>query len=232
MSRWKWQKETKKRMSTITFRGARFREAGADLRIKDEAGVFARLQFAADMSKPVQEAMNWEPIPNCTGSTKLTGTLMGRNLVLTPNDKELRKHEIQMEVSEVCDFQLFRTRNGEGAIEKEELRFTARVVEPYATQKVEQYLRTVGTAQGALKIAYEVQEKLPLDPGESKQITLGDGTLATLSRGGDTQDPITEHLKGEVLERHNAVSGAALASSREMQEATRATVRRMERKPQ
>lgn len=189
-------------MSTITFRGAFVRFA--DLRQKEEAGVFARLHLTADMSDPVREAMDWQEIPDCVDQTKLTGSLTGRNMILTPNDKSLRQHEIQMEVSELSDFQLFRTRDGEGDLEREELRFIARVVEQYAIDKVERYLRIVGQAPGALKVAYEKQEELPL---EDKQ-----GKLEEPSDGED--EPVSENLTGEALERHNAL-GAALASARE-----------------
>jgi len=149
-------------MSQLTFRGAFLRFA--DLRHKKEAGVFARLHFTADLTKPVMEAMEWAEIPDCMNSAKLCGLLTARNLVLTPNQKELRKSEIQLDCNEVGDFQLFRVQDKDDKDStRTELRFVARVVARGAIAVCEEYLRTVGTSQGALKIAYEDQGELAIE---------------------------------------------------------------------
>jgi hypothetical protein len=155
-------------MSTIVFRGSFIRYA--DLRQKEEAGCFARIHFTSEMSKPVLEAMEWEPIPDCFESTKLTGELTARSLILTPNQKELRQHEIQMECSDISDFQLFRIQGEDGESTRTELRFIARVSEPGAIARIENYMRLVGTSTksaGALKITYTDQQNLPLDEKDS-----------------------------------------------------------------
>ena len=148
-------------MSAITFRGAVLRYA--DLRRREEAGVFARIHVTAEVTKPVMEAMDWQEIPTCVDSGKLDGILTARHLIWTPNQKELRSHEIQMEATEVGDFQFFRVRGDDGQSTHAELRFIVRVSEPGAIAQLEDYMRTVGEARGALKITYTDQSKLPLD---------------------------------------------------------------------
>lgn len=151
-------------MSSILFRGAVIRYA--DLRPETEGGIFCRLHLQADLSQPVSESMGWESIPDCCSTAKLTGKLTGRNLVLTPADKELRFHEIQMECTDVSDFQAVPEKDDEGNVTGHRLNFIARSVEVGAIAKVEQYRRVVGSAMAALAITYEEQSKLDF-AGES-----------------------------------------------------------------
>src|SRR5260370_26525801 len=109
---------------TITFRGAFLRYA--DLRI-NEAGVFLRLHVTSELTKPVMEAMNWADVPEWVDSAKLEGVLSAQHLTLTPNQKQLKDHEIEMDASEVTDFQVARVTENEST--RIELRFIARVTQ-------------------------------------------------------------------------------------------------------
>ena len=174
-------------MSTIGFRGAFVRYC--DLRQKEEAGCFARIHFTSEMSKPVLEAMEWDPIPDCFESTKLTGELTARSLILTPNQKELRQHEIQMECSDISDFQLFRIQGEDGESTRTELRFIARVLEPGAIARIENYMRLVGTSTksaGALKITYTDQQNLPLDDRDAEKNCVDCANGVAFMKGDDT----------------------------------------------
>lgn len=155
----------------LTFRGAFVRYA--DLRM-NEAGVFSRLHLTAELTKPVMEAMGWTEPPDWIDSAKLAGTLSAQSLTLTPNQKQLKEREIQMEASEVSDFTVVRVTEDEA--DHIELRFIARVTQVGAIQWVEDYLRTVGQDPGALKVSYvsasagrmclrrcDKQEALPLE---------------------------------------------------------------------
>ena len=144
-------------MNNITFRGAYIRFA--DLRI-NEAGVFCRLHLTAELTDPVAEAMSWDAIPECIDSAKLEGALTSQKLTLTPNQKQLADDAIEMECSEVSEFQVVRVTENEST--RTELRFTARVSQAGAIQWVENYLRTAGQDPGALKVSYVKQEELPL----------------------------------------------------------------------
>src|SRR5579864_4334832 len=111
-------------MSQITFTGAWIRNA--DLRTRKEGGPFVRLHLTANFTKPVREEMGWEELPDCLDSGKLKGCLMGQNMILTPKADKLAKNEIQLECSEVSDFEMFRVRNKDGESKSMELRFSLR----------------------------------------------------------------------------------------------------------
>ena len=146
--------------SSIIFRGARIRYI--DLRRKDEGSPFTRLHLAADFSAPVQEAMEWH-IGDGMSSAKLKGVLTASHLILTPNDKRLKDHELQLECSEVEDFQLVELKDNEGERAGLELRFMARSVQPGACGLVEEYWTRIGHTDSQLKVAYipqPVQQKL------------------------------------------------------------------------
>jgi hypothetical protein len=199
-------------MSNIIFRGAFIRFS--DLRAKEESGVFARIHFTSEMSAPVIQAMEWGPVPDCMESAKLTGTLTAHNLVLTPNQKELRQHEIQIECTEVSDFQLFRIQGDDGESTRTELRFIARVVEPGAISRIENYMRLVGTSKksaGALKVTFEHQEKLDLGADEPGCVDCANGVPLV---DGDE----SEHVSGQACGKHGTArkgKEAPLASARE-----------------
>jgi hypothetical protein len=146
-------------MPSILFRGARIRYA--DLR-SEEAGVYAKMHLQADLSWPVQEAMGWGEIPEGVTSAKLSGKLNGHNLMLTPNDKALRQHEIQMECGDIGDFALVPEKNDDGAVDGYRLNFIARTNEAGSIAKVEQYLRTCGGADALCAISYQKQGQLEL----------------------------------------------------------------------
>jgi hypothetical protein len=108
-------------MPSVLFRGAHIRYA--DIRQESEAGKFVRIHFTADYSKPVREHMGWDELPPKTDSAKLAGELTGKNLTLTPNGRELRRHEISLDTAECSDFQVFRVKGEDGESSRVELRF-------------------------------------------------------------------------------------------------------------
>lgn len=153
-------------MPTIIFRGSHIRYA--DLRFKDEAGKFARLHMTADYSDPVRQRFGWPELSDKMPSAKLAGELTAHQLILTPAAKELRQHEIQIECSEVSDFQVVRVQDGEDKSHTE-LRFIARSNQADAAARVEQYLAVVGQAKAQLRVSHERQEGLDFggdDDGE------------------------------------------------------------------
>lgn len=158
-------------MPTLVFRGATIREAhiGID---KTGGAVFTLIKFSADMSEPIMDAMEWEKPSECfQNPVKLDGELMGHNLVLTPTDKELRQHEIDIECGEIGSFQFFRIAATEDRSASSEIRFTAKSVEPGVSAKIENYLRLMGQKPAAMKVAYNKQESLDLGKGTPDPIT-------------------------------------------------------------
>jgi hypothetical protein len=149
-------------MPKILFRGATLRHVTIQ---DDEAGVFTRIHVSADYSDTVARAMEWEEkIADGITSAKLEGSLNATNLVLTPNGNGLKQNEVKLDVSEVADFQFFRSKPGEdgGAVETE-LRFVILCNQPGAAALLEDYKRTVGKGKAALRVGYEEQSELPLE---------------------------------------------------------------------
>jgi len=139
--------------------------------------------------------------------------LTARNLVLTPNQKELRQHEIQMECSDISDFQLFRIRGEDGESTRTELRFIGRVLEPGAIARIENYMRLVGTSTksaGALKITYTDQQNLPLDKED-------DGCIDCANSVPKMDDDPAVHASGQSCTAHTSKKNteAVVASARE-----------------
>lgn len=147
-------------MPTIIFRGAVIRHA--DLRFDDEAGGFFRIHLTAEWTAPVREAMAWEEVPDWVDRAKLVGLIAARHLILTPNGRELKQHELQIDISEVSDFQLVRMYDEEGQPKRSELRFVARGTQRDAMALIEAYRHAVGRSPGQLKVTHEVQDKLEL----------------------------------------------------------------------
>lgn len=144
-------------MSKILFRGATVRYC--DIRA-DEAGPFVRVHLSADFSRPVREEMEWGEIPDSITSCKLEGKLDARALVLTPNQQQLRQHEIQITADDVSDFQVARTEGEDGGAKQTHLRFVLRSRQDGAAAQIENWLRVIGDGAATLKVEYAVQQKL------------------------------------------------------------------------
>ncbi len=151
-------------MPKITFRGAYIRYA--DLRYREEAGAFVRLQLTSDFTDEVKEKMDWTDVPKHIESCKLEGALRAKFLVLEPNEKELRKFPLQIELNEASDFQLAPIRNDEGEIMRHQLRFQASTTQKGAIAAIEAYIERMGTHVGKLVLDYIKQEELDLHPSE------------------------------------------------------------------
>jgi len=204
-------------MSSLIFRGVQLRYF--DGRYKDDAGYFTRLHLQADLSDPIREHFGWGQIPEGLTTAKFVGALTSRNLVLTPNDKALRQHEVQMECSEVGDFAATSETNDEGEVTGHRLNFIARSVESGAATRLEQYLRTVGRGDAALKVSYEKQEKLDL--GES-----GEGGKESAQHASQPMQSLGDVMDETEDNETEVVQEAPLATAREAAGGTHAKGRR------
>lgn len=148
-------------METIIFRGAFVRYV--DFRQEDEAGVFVRIHMTADFSDPMREAMEWQDPGDSITSAKLKGVLSASHLILTPSEKQMKKHELQLDIKDVGDFEYFAKRDGDGQITGRELRFKVRTSADPAEALVGQYVRLMGKGCGQLKVSYMKQDTLPLE---------------------------------------------------------------------
>lgn len=156
--------------NNLTFRGAKIRSL---------EGVYAPaahvlLHLTSDISEPIMEQMEWEDLPECfIGGHPLKGSLLGNKLILTPNDKLLRDHEIEIECSEIMDFRLERIKSKDGESFHDELRFTAKSISQDAAGLLDSFGRIVGKSQFSLKANYtqrsEKQGKLKLEKTEEEK---------------------------------------------------------------
>jgi hypothetical protein len=195
-------------MDSIIFRNARIRYV--DLRRDDEAGIFTRVHLSSDLSGPIEQQMGWGEIPEGCTSAKLAGVLQCRHFVLTPTDKALQQHEIQMECSQVGDFNVAGIKDDEGELTGYDLRFILRTIENGATGILENYLRTVGGAPAALKVSYEVQETLPETETE-KQLPLAAAEPSEDDEfAGEPEDKI-EEPPSEEYDPPGAIAPAVVA---------------------
>ena len=153
-------------MATMTLRGVVIRYA--DLRFEREGAVFCRLHLQADLSGPVLAEMDWDAIPDGITTAKLTGKLTARTLTLTPSGKDLERHRIEIECSDVADFAVVPEKGEDGEVSSHRLNCIARSQEIGAISKVEQYRRLIGDGPATAHLAYEKQAGL-FDAGTAEQ---------------------------------------------------------------
>ena len=104
-------------MPKLIFRGAYIRFV--DLRYDDKSKQkYVKLNFTAAFSEPVREALEWGEPPVGFDSAKLDGDLTASHFVLTPDGKELRQHELQLDSTAISNFEFARVKVGEDSFEQ------------------------------------------------------------------------------------------------------------------
>lgn len=132
-------------------------------------------KFSAAFSEKVSEAMGWEDIPECLTGGKLEGELRATSATLAPNEKELQKHEMDLDISHVGSFETVRLKleRSKGKGHRTELRFSVSFSDPNGARKLEQYITSCGKSR--LTVAYTKQaeqEEMQLATAEQRQATL------------------------------------------------------------
>ena len=209
-------------MAKVIFRGARVRFA--DVR-EGKAGVYTRIYITAVFSDVVRRAMGWGVnedgvlTPMIVNSGKLGGEIHATHIILTPNGKELRKHELQLDVEVVDDFQYFRVTDSDSESISEEVRFTVHTAVSGAAGLLENYMRKIGTSDksvGQLRIAYEEQMELGEPPADDAE---EGGTCVDCNNGIALVDgDPTMHVSGQPCAAYegDGEGGPALASVAQM----------------
>ncbi len=174
----------------VTFRGATIRYT--DFRRK-EGGSYVRIHVTSEFTQPVMEAMGWEDPGRSLGEGKLLGELAGTHMVMTPNEKKLRQHEISLDVNRVNAFKLVSVTKDE--VTKRELRFVITSPIDGAVALVEQYVRHVSTFEGALKVSYSKQETMDLGD-DAKASAQGVGCTSCENEIDFTDDKQKKHVNG------------------------------------
>lgn len=129
-------------------------------------------QFSSSITAQIEKAMQWNDIPECATGASLEGELASSLVMLTPKDKELEKHSVDLDCTKVCSFELVRLelegKKGKGY--RQELRFKVHFNDVKGGRKLEEYLLTCG--KGQLVVSYTkqpVQETIPGTEDEDKQ---------------------------------------------------------------
>jgi hypothetical protein len=212
-------------MSKLILRGCRIRYA--DVR-ESKAGVFTRIYMTADFSDVAREQMGWGEPGDGFNSAKLDGELNTTHVILTPNPKELRQHELQLDVTNVDAFEFVRVTNSENETVSAELRFVCHSPVDGASALVENYMRRVGTSDksiGQLRINYEVQEAIPLEDAPAAQAKLegaeAEQPLDTGCIACNNEIPLVDgdpsmHASGQLCAAYSGgTGGPALSTARE-----------------
>jgi hypothetical protein len=149
-------------MEKLIFRGAEIRYS--DTR-KDEGGVFVRIHMTADFTEVVREAMGWN-VGTFSKGKLVPNDLCATHISLIPDEKSFRNHAIDLEITNMSDFEYFEVKDEDGNV-SHEVRFIVRTPVEGAETKVANYMRFAG-ASAQLRVNYQVQDPLPLEQGTAK----------------------------------------------------------------
>ena len=185
-------------MPKLIFRAALIRFV--DLRYDDKAKTkYVKINFTAAFSEPVRQAMEWGEPPAGFASAKLDGDLTATHFILTPDGKELRQHELQMDCTGLGEFQVFRVQVGEDSYENE-LRFQVVTTAQGSAALLEAYLETIGKGTAQLRVNFEQQQPLEMDGADDKQERLiSKEQAADTSEAADEPEPAAAPLASAVL---------------------------------
>ena len=201
-------------MPKLIFRGAFIRFV--DLRYDDKSKVaYTKLNFTAAFSDPIREAMEWGEPPAGFNSAKLDGTLTATNLILTPNGKELKQHEIQIDCKEISGFEFVSVKEGDST--RQELRFQIVTAVDGAEAIIGAYIRAIGKGEGQLRIGYEQQAEMPLE--EEKQ-----DRLISKEQAADTSEEADEPEEAGAPLASAAVMGTGTHQAKRKPREDRGTV--------
>src|ERR1051325_67888 len=121
-------------------------------------------QFSCSLSRPMCNAMGWAAdIPEFVAGGKLDGDLAAHNLYLTPKDKELARHAMELEISRVHKFKSIRLEleNSRGQGHRTEIRFQVDFADVKGARKLEEYILTCGKSTATVTYPRQaVQEPL------------------------------------------------------------------------
>jgi hypothetical protein len=156
-------------MPKLILRGAFIRFV--DLRYDDKSKQkYVKLNFTAAFSEPVREALEWGKPPVGFDSAKLDGDLTAIHFVLTPDGKELRQHELQLDSTGISNFEFARVNVGEDNFEQQ-LRFQIVTSAVGAAGRVEAYIEAIGKGTAQLRVNYEQQSEMPLEDKQEPLIS-------------------------------------------------------------
>lgn len=156
---------------------------------------FCKINLSAVFSEPVREAMEWGEPPAGFASAKLDGEFAATHLILTPKNKELQQHEVQITAKEIGNFELHRVKSESGDSTTNELRFQIVTPDPEAAGKLSEYIANIGKGEASLRVNYEEQAEMELE-GQPKEDRLISEEQAADTADGPALASATEMKRG------------------------------------
>ncbi len=145
---------------------------GAVLESFSRNGNGGKAKFSCGLNQKVMQSMGWVEIPECLTGASLEGELHATACELVPSEAQLKKHGIDLTISEVSKFESIRLeiegKKGKG--HRTELRFVVAFPDIKGARKLEEYMLTIGEGKSSLTVSYTKQETLPgVDPTSEGQ---------------------------------------------------------------
>jgi hypothetical protein len=157
------------KQNSIVFRNCGFRQAALTLVNKEGASPCSRIHVRCDLSTPVMEEMGWS-----IGEGQVGGDLVGQlncsHAIWTPNQKQLRANELQIEIAEAGDFKFVAVKNKDGEITGHELTMTLRSNQADTPALIAMFIAACGSERSALKLSYTKEPKQQTLPGTDEPI--------------------------------------------------------------
>jgi hypothetical protein len=149
-------------MPTLNLRGAYVRYL--DVRPR-EGVVLSRLHMTADFSDTVCGEMGWnhELRNDIKDSAGLEGLIGAGQMVLTPNSRDLKPHEMQFAFQECRDFKLHVTTDEDGEANGAEVRFVLTSGAPQAAELTAAWFATMGTGEPVANLRLRYAEQTTID---------------------------------------------------------------------
>lgn len=121
--------------------------------------------FSSTFGSSVMSKMGWIEIPECLTGGSLEGELAATSLELVPKEAELKRHQMQLDITRVSKFLTVRLEleGKQGKGHRTELRFTAYFADPKGARKLEEYMLTC--SKSSLVVSYEKQAQQADLPG-------------------------------------------------------------------
>lgn len=126
--------------------------------------------LSSSWNQTVAQSMGWSVLPDSVSGASLDGDLAASSMLLTPSDKELKSHALELDITRVHKFEAVRLENEgtKGKGRRIEVRFAVEFAVTNGAKKLEQYMCTVGQGKGSLDVMYTKQLALG---EENQQVT-------------------------------------------------------------
>lgn len=120
--------------------------------------------FASSWNQKAATAMGWQELPDSVSGASLDGELSASSLSLTPSDSEMKRHAIDLDITQVHKFEAVRleAEGKKGKGHRTEIRFHVIFADVAGCKKLEQYMQTIGAGKGTCTVSYTKQEELQL----------------------------------------------------------------------